>query len=128
MPQNHTIIATKAPSGLVYIFDYTKHSSSPSQDGSCSPQLKLKGHKKEGYGLCWNPKISGRLASGSDDGIVCIWDIESKGKLKGEVSPTITYTDHGDVVEDVNWHKHHETILASVSDDKLLRMFVEIIY
>ena len=47
MPQNPTIIATKTISSLVYVFDYTKLPSTPS-DNNCTPQLKLKGHKKEG--------------------------------------------------------------------------------
>jgi histone-binding protein RBBP4 len=123
MPQNHTIIATKTPSGLVYVFDYTKHPSSPPTDGTCTPQLKLSGHKKEGYALNWNPKVAGRLASGADDGLVCIWDVEAKGKTKNELQPVIIFEDHEDVVGDISWHRHHDTILASVCDDQYLRIW-----
>lgn len=35
--------------------------------GECSPDLRLKGHQKEGYGLSWNPNLSGNLLSASDD-------------------------------------------------------------
>jgi histone-binding protein RBBP4 len=127
MPQNCEIIATKSPSGLVYVFDYTKHPSVPGESGS-EPLLKLRGHKKEGYGLSWNPKTEGRLASGSDDKLVCVWDIQAaitsnKGKGANELEPILTYGDHTSVVEDVCWHKHHESILASVSDDKYLRIW-----
>jgi histone-binding protein RBBP4 len=45
----------------------------------CSPDLKLKGHKKEGYGLSWSPHKEGYLASGSDDKRVCLWDIGQAG-------------------------------------------------
>lgn len=45
-PQNPNIIATMTVSGDVYIFDRTKHSSNPM--GTCNPQIKLKGHTKEG--------------------------------------------------------------------------------
>jgi histone-binding protein RBBP4 len=49
MPQNSTIIATKAPSNDVYVFDYTKHPSKPAaNDNTCKPDLVLKGHQKEG--------------------------------------------------------------------------------
>ena len=47
-PQKPTLIASKSPSPTIFLFDYTKHSSSPSND-ICSPELKLKGHKKGKY-------------------------------------------------------------------------------
>lgn len=42
--------------------------------GECSPDLRLKGHQKEGYGLSWNPNLSGNLLSASDDH-VCNWKL-----------------------------------------------------
>lgn len=41
--------------------------SSVDPSGECSPDLRLKGHQKEGYGLSWNPNLSGNLLSASDD-------------------------------------------------------------
>lgn len=35
--------------------------------GECTPDLRLRGHQKEGYGLSWNPNLSGCLLSASDD-------------------------------------------------------------
>lgn len=49
MPGNPDIIATRTCHGPVYIFDRTKHTSVPAQDGVCSPDIKLMGHTKEGY-------------------------------------------------------------------------------
>lgn len=49
MPQNQDIIATKTVLGDVFIFDRTKHPLKPPADGTCSPELRLKGHTKEGY-------------------------------------------------------------------------------
>lgn len=42
--------------------------------GECNPDLRLRGHQKEGYGLSWNPNLSGHLLSASDDhvSIVCL--------------------------------------------------------
>lgn len=54
MPQSHNIIATKTTSGEVHIFDYFKHPTKPATD-EVKADLKLLGHKKEGYGLCWSP-------------------------------------------------------------------------
>jgi histone-binding protein RBBP4 len=62
-------------SAEVYVFDYTKHPSKPPAEGGCNPDLRLKGHKTEGYGLAWSPFCSGHLLSGSDDAQICLWDI-----------------------------------------------------
>lgn len=35
--------------------------------GECNPDLRLRGHQKEGYGLSWNSNLSGHLLSASDD-------------------------------------------------------------
>ena len=48
MPQDQNIIATKTVTGDVYIFDLTKHPSRPLTEGVCNPELKLRGHTKEG--------------------------------------------------------------------------------
>lgn len=128
-PKNHRFIATKTPTiktgGLVYIFDYFKKSSEPSQDSVCEPLLKLKGHTKEGYGLAWNHKVEGLIASGSDDKRVCVWQIQQfpASPSANQVAPLVIYEDHESVVEDVAWHKNHDSILASVCDDKHLRLF-----
>uniref|UniRef100_A0A8C6R6X8 Histone-binding protein RBBP4-like N-terminal domain-containing protein n=1 Tax=Nannospalax galili TaxID=1026970 RepID=A0A8C6R6X8_NANGA len=88
MPQNPCIIATKTPFTDVLVFDYTKHPSKPDPSGECNPDSHLHGHQKEGYGLSWNPNLSGHLLSASDDHTICLWDIT--------------------VLEDVSWHLLHE--------------------
>jgi len=42
----------------------------------------------------------------------------------GEVDPLVKFTEHGDVVEDVDWHRHHEHLFGSVGDDKHVYMYV----
>ena len=80
MPQNPCVIATKTPSSDVLVFDYTKHPSKPDPSGKCHPDLKLRGHQKEGYGLSWNPNLNGHLLSASDDHTICLWDINATPK------------------------------------------------
>lgn len=48
MPQNPDLIATKAVSGEVLVFDRTKHSSEPERGGVCKPDIRLVGQNKEG--------------------------------------------------------------------------------
>jgi histone-binding protein RBBP4 len=119
MPQNSFLIATKTVSGEVCLWDYSKHPSQP-KDEAVKPQLKLLGHEKEGYGLAWSVQQQGYLASGADDGLVCVWNVDSHISSRG--SPTLgalhTLGGHRAVVEDVAWHPHHSELLYSASDDK----------
>ena len=73
MPQNPTVLATKTPTSDVLIFDYTKHPSKPDLNNECQPDLRLKGHLKEGYGLSWNPNLNGNLLSASDDQVCSLF-------------------------------------------------------
>lgn len=83
-PQKPDLIATKSPSSKVYLFDYNRHPSKPSEDNNFKPEMTLTGHTAEGYGLSWNHKHDGRLLSCGDDKTICYWDVngvEKKGEL-----------------------------------------------
>ncbi|KAL6051479.1 Histone-binding protein RBBP4 or subunit C of CAF1 complex [Balamuthia mandrillaris] len=123
MPQNHSMIATKTVSAEVYVFDYTKHPSTPPVDGKCNPEIRLTGHKKEGYGLSWSPFKEGHLLSGSDDFQICLWDISQVQKTHSTLEAKTIFTAHTGVVEDVAWHLYHEAYFGSVGDDKKLMIW-----
>lgn len=123
MPGRETIIATKTVSSEVYIFDYSKHTSKPPADGKCHPNLKLLGHQKEGYGLCWNRMKQGYLLSGSDDSLICMWDVSGNPMEGNTLAALQTYVGHTSVVEDVAWHCQHEAFFGSVGDDKRLMIW-----
>lgn len=120
MPQNPFLIATKTVSAEVYVFDYTKHPSKPPADGKCNPDLRLQGHKTEGYGLSWSPFCEGHLLSGSDDAQICLWDISAVTKGSRTLHAKSIFQGHLGVVEDVAWHCKHEYLFGSVGDDKQL--------
>jgi len=119
MPQNMSLIATKTVSSEVYVFDYTKHPAVPTDD-KCNPELRLQGHKKEGYGLSWSPYKEGHLLSGSDDCQICLWDLSAAKQLNSSLEAKTIFTAHTSVVEDVAWHLHHDSYFGSVGDDKKL--------
>lgn len=125
MPQNEFVVATKTPSSEVFVFDVTKHPSKPEAGSGCSPELRLHGHKAEGYGLSWSPLQEGHLVSGSDDNQVCLWDISASiGKKQGAVLEAKSiYKGHTNVVEDVAWHCQHPHLFGSVGDDKKLMVW-----
>ncbi|KAK9472817.1 WD40-repeat-containing domain protein [Dipodascopsis tothii] len=120
MPQNPDMIATMSVSGDALVFDRTKHSLQPT--GVCKPEIRLSGHKKEGYGLSWNAHKQGFLLTGSEDTTVALWDINGYQKSASRLAPTETFTTHTAIVNDVAWHHQHDSIFGSVSDDLTLQI------
>jgi len=120
MPQNPDLIATKTITGDVYVFDRTKHPSDPPKDNVCKPDITLRGHSKEGFGLDWNPIKSGEVLSASEDETICHWDINSYTKGNPVIEPYRVYKGHSSIVSDVSWHSSNGHLFASVSDDKQL--------
>ncbi|KAF7347509.1 Histone acetyltransferase type B subunit 2 [Mycena venus] len=123
MPQNPDLIATKAVTGEVLVFDRTKHSSEPERGGVCKPDIRLVGQTREGYGLAWNPVKAGNVLGASEDMTVCHWDVNSYTKTKTSIEPTNVFRGHTSVVGDVDWHPTKENVFASVGDDKMLMIW-----
>ena len=120
MPQNPNMIATMCTDGRVMIWDRTKHSSQP--DGNIKPEMELIGHGKEGFGLSWNPHQLGHLATGTEDETVRLWDITKFSSTNKTLQPTRTYTYHTSLVNDVQHHPLHASLIGSVSDDLTLQI------
>jgi histone-binding protein RBBP4 len=120
MPQNHFLVATKTVSAEVYVFDWSKHPSKPAPDGACRPDIRLTGHRSEGYGLSWSPQREGMLLSGSDDAQICVWDVAGAPGAGGSLAALHSFAGHGGVVEDVAWHPRHGSLFGSVGDDRKL--------
>ncbi|KDQ63095.1 hypothetical protein JAAARDRAFT_168551 [Jaapia argillacea MUCL 33604] len=124
MPQNPDLIATKAVSGEVLVFDRTKHASEPERGSvECRPEIRLVGQRREGYGLAWNGNRGGWVLGGSEDMTVCHWDVNAYTKSKSTIEPLAVYKGHNSVVGDVDWHATKENIFASVGDDKMLMIW-----
>ncbi|KAH8652316.1 WD40-repeat-containing domain protein [Xylariales sp. PMI_506] len=119
-PQNPDLIATLATDGRILIFDRTKHSVTP--NGKVNPQIELIGHKKEGFGLSWNPHMEGALASGSEDMTVCLWDLKSLESGKTTLNPARRFTHHTNIVNDVQYHPISKSFIGTVSDDLTLQI------
>ncbi|KAA6395314.1 MAG: putative Histone-binding protein [Streblomastix strix] len=139
-PKNPFLIASWSPSGVVLIFDYTKKSAIGRGETSCNPDLILRGHELQGYGLSWNIFDGALIATSSDDGRICCFNIEH-AKSDNNSSSASSQTPFqqfkqkqaqqqeviippffsqkslsGRAMEDVRWSFHDKNILAS-SDD-----------
>lgn len=122
MPQNYFIIATKTISSEVHLFDYRNHPFKPPLDGKCSPDLRLRGHSDEGFGLSWSNFRQGLLLSGSRDANICLWDVNGTPKNKALDAMQI-YKVNEDAVQDVAWHSRHESLFGSCGDDRNLHIW-----
>ncbi|CAA3026041.1 WD-40 repeat-containing MSI2-like [Olea europaea subsp. europaea] len=76
MPRNQGLVAAKTSGSEVYVFKCTKQLVNTG-GGSCNPDLRLRGHDKEEYGLSWSPFKGGYLLSGSNDCKICSWDVSA---------------------------------------------------
>ncbi|KAF5380318.1 hypothetical protein D9757_007940 [Collybiopsis confluens] len=123
MPQNIDLLATKAVTGEVLVFDRTKHASEPDSDGVSKPNIRLVGQTREGYGLAWNPNNAGHILGASEDMTVCYWDCQSYSRETSTIQPTNTFKGHTSVVGDVDWHSKKDYMFASVGDDKMLMLW-----
>ncbi|KAI5179332.1 histone-binding protein RBBP4 [Pancytospora epiphaga] len=108
-PHAVNVIACRTSAPDVLIYDYTKHSSANSALG---PDASLSGHKTGGFALDWNPNQFGELASGGEDKLVNIFDIN-----KGVIA---TFSKHESIVNDVSYSRFNPKVLSSVSDDMKL--------
>ncbi|KAF5448986.1 hypothetical protein F2P56_029476 [Juglans regia] len=115
MPQNPAIVGAKTSGSEVYVFDCTKQLAKE-QGGDCDPDLRLRGHDMEGYGLSWSPLKEGFLLSGSHDHKICLWDVSAMAQDK-VLDALHVYEAHESVVEDVSWHSKNENLFGSVGDD-----------
>ncbi|XP_022969495.1 WD-40 repeat-containing protein MSI2-like [Cucurbita maxima] len=118
MPQNVQIVGAKTSGCEVYVFNCAKQGAK-AQGAECDPDLRLRGHDKEGYGLSWSPFKEGYLLSGSNDQKICLWDVSSMAD-KNVLDAMHVYEAHESVVGDVSWHLKNENLFGSVGDDCLL--------
>ena len=122
MPQNPEIIATMSSTGQTFVYDRTKNPLQP-RDDSHIPQMILKGHRDEGFGLNWSPLVEGQLVTGAQDKWVCLYDIKNyKPKTRHDYKPYRTWKHHRATVNDVQHHPKHRSFIGTVSDDLSLQI------
>ena len=96
MPQNPQILASKTATGPVNIFNTSQFPSIPSSTEVVKTAV-LTGHTNEGYGLEWSKLQKGLLCSGSDDCVICVWQVDEN--CGNSIAPSISYRDRECVIE-----------------------------
>lgn len=83
------------------------------------PAFTFRGHKEEGFALDWSSVKAGRLATGDCAGSIHIW---APSGASWQVDGA-AYKGHTSSVEDLQWSPTEETVFASCSADKTVRIW-----
>ncbi|PKA60771.1 Histone-binding protein MSI1 [Apostasia shenzhenica] len=122
MPQKPSLIATKTCGSEVHVFDSARRPQSPPDGEIGSPDIVLRGHSSEGYGVAWSTLTEGYLLSGSYDSKICLWDVNIVTNDK-VLDAKEVFQAHESAVEDVSWHSTNANLFGSVSDDHHLMVW-----
>ncbi|URE23734.1 Histone-binding protein RBBP4 or subunit C of CAF1 complex [Musa troglodytarum] len=122
MPQGPSIVATKTCGAEVNVFDCSRRPTRPTEGEATEPDVVLRGHATEGYGVSWSPLKEGYLLSGSYDSKICLWDVGMPPSEK-VLDAQHVFEAHTAAVEDVAWHLKNENLFGSVGDDHLLMIW-----
>ena len=124
-PANPNVIATRSALNDICVFDRTRHDSHEQKDAAARPDLILSGHTAEGFAIDWSPHDSAAhiLATGGDDNVICLWDINAAQKSKATLSPTATLAAHNATVTDIAYNPHHSRLFSSSSDDQCVKQW-----
>lgn len=128
MPQACHIVATWADSGKVHMWNLEAQRRALDKPGekapvNAKPIFSSEAHKEEGYALDFSPHSTGRFLSGSNDGMIFLWEPVMGG---WNVQASNAFRGHTASVEDLQWKRSGAgtgSLFASASSDKSVRVW-----
>jgi len=115
-PHAH-FFSTGCQDGVVRIFNYIEQTQ----------VYRLVGHLGKSFNTAWSPLIDGLMASGSDDKMINIWQIDlsssSCNDSVRDIKPIRSLTGHTSYVRALCWNLEHRNILLSGSWDASIRVW-----
>ena len=127
---NKRIAASWSSVGNVEIWDLTKHFETLNTNrtktqhqsvlDTVKPLYSFSGHQAEGYAIDWSQTVPGRLATGSCNKNIHIWQPNEGGTWHVDQRPLNAHTDS---VEDIQWSPNERNVFASCSVDKTIRIW-----
>ena len=83
----------------------------------------LQGHSKRVSTLDFDPFDDNRLATGSEDNTVCIWNLPSDGLKQNSSDPAGKLSGHTNKLTTLRWNTSASGVLATGSTDKTVRVW-----
>jgi len=124
MPQASNIVSTWSDNGRVYLWDITQYINSldtpPTTKLSAKPIKELHCHKTEGFAMDWSHITPGRLLTGDCGKQIYLTEMKDNTTW---VQATTPFLGHTDSVEDLQWSPSEETVFASCSVDKTIKIW-----
>jgi len=126
MPQNSNVVATWADTGRVHIWDISEAIQQLSSKGSSgrswrpTPVFTFEGHPEEGFAMAWSSRKAGHMITGDCRHHIYHW--EPTGGSTWSIDK-IPFKGHKDSVEDLQWSPSEDTVFASCSVDKTVRIW-----
>jgi len=126
---NKLYSATWSETGTVFVWDTSKalesldlpgvaqHQTAPSSTKSI---FKFSGHQSEGFAMDWSKTTPGRLATGSCNRNIHLWQMRESASWHVDQRPLNAHTDS---VEDIQWSPNESNVFASCSVDKTIRIW-----
>mmetsp|Transcript_94147 Transcript_94147/g.196462 ORF Transcript_94147/g.196462 Transcript_94147/m.196462 type:complete len:501 (+) Transcript_94147:131-1633(+) len=130
MPQAPHVVASWADTGKVYMWNLQAQRRALDKTGekatasSVKPIHTCTSHKEEGFAMDFNPHETGKFLSGSNDGVVMLWEPVKGGWSVNSEKPFNAHP--GSSVEDVQWRRVGtgcESIFASCSADRSVKVW-----
>lgn len=136
MPQQPALVAIWGDNGQVRLIDGSKllselaveaeptAATSKGKGNGVGKPLELKplamhSHSSEGFALDWSPVRPGRLASGDNRHKIHVWEPSEGGKWAFGGA----HVGHQGAVEDLQWSPSEDTVFASCSTDRSIRIW-----
>ncbi|KAI7841913.1 hypothetical protein COHA_004441 [Chlorella ohadii] len=128
-PQQPHIVASFADTAQVQVWDLSTQLNELKDEAAPVAGSQGKVHKvaarhvhthsSEGYAIDWSPVVAGRLASGDCRSRIHVWEPTPAGKW----AVGGAFKGHEASVEDLQWSPTEETVFASASVDKTIRIW-----
>jgi len=128
IPSKH-LVASWADTGKVHIWDIADQLGALDKPGTSrnqnfgdkvKPIFTFSGHQSEGYAIDWSRVNPTRLATGSCNRNIHLWQLRDDGSFHVDQRP---YNSHEDSVEDIQWSPNENNVFSSCSVDKTIRIW-----
>jgi len=127
MPQRPNVVATWADTGKVHIWDVSEalqqlsgKATGRSSAWRPAPVFTFEGHPMEGFAMDWSSRSEGRLITGDCRQHIYLWEPASSSVWSVDKVP---FKGHSESVEDLQWSPTEETVFASCSVDRSIRIW-----
>ncbi|XP_065071674.1 glutamate-rich WD repeat-containing protein 1-like [Rhopilema esculentum] len=128
IPNRH-LVASWSDTGKVHIWDVAEQMNALDKPGApknqyfgdkVKPMFTFNGHQAEGFAIDWSKVNPSRLATGSCNRNIHLWQLRDDGNFHVDQRP---YNAHEASVEDIQWSPNESNVFSSCSADKTIRVW-----